>query len=66
MSSVTTGALCIVMRRSNVLEHDVAPLRRSAIWTFVAPERPADFSTNTTTPDSSGYRGVSTSPPATH
>jgi hypothetical protein len=26
------------------------PPRRSAIWTFVAPARPADFRMNTTTP----------------
>ena len=37
-------------RRPDMLEHDVTPARRSAICTFVLPDRPGDFRTNTTTP----------------
>src|SRR5699024_6228592 len=37
------------------------PSRRSAIWTFVAPERPADLRTNTIDLDLTEERGTSLS-----
>lgn len=57
--------LCLVVRRTDVLEHDVTAITALRDLDLRRPDRPGDFRTNTTTTDRTGQRGVSISTPAT-